>query len=171
MVATSTCDKAHPNYRGHTKFSQPTLILSCHVRWCQVSSYYLNNYKIQFVLTFASVISETASRIVTYDIPPDSAWSVEGQSLINTGLWKARGLIKAKIVFALLPQAELGRTGQQIWAGCLKECAAAAVSLFSYCTHTLSAAVQNRDEKTRMREDMNCYLFLPTEKPNACFLK
>ena len=66
------------------------------------------------------------------------------------------------------------RSGQAALGVCARArhaVAAAAVSLFSYCTHTLSAAVQNRDEKTRMREDMNCYLFLPTEKPNACFLK
>ena len=34
---------------------------------------HLNNYKILFVLTFERNNSETASRIVTYDIPPDSA--------------------------------------------------------------------------------------------------
>ena len=41
-------------------------------------SCYLNNYKILFVLTFAGVFSETANRIVTYDIPADSAWNVDG---------------------------------------------------------------------------------------------
>ena len=98
----------------------------------------------------------------------------------RTSLLKAIGCKKGQNRFC---PAATGRTGQQIWAGCLRSVRACGrpagqlwqqqyvVSLFPYCTHTLSAAVQNRDEKTRMREDMNCYLFLPTEKPNACFLK
>ena len=96
----------------------------------------------------------------------------------RTGLLKAIGCKKGQNLFC---HAATGRTGQN-WAADLgrlpQECArarpagrpavaAAAVSLFPYCTHTLSAAVQNRDEKTRMKQDMNCYLFSPTEKPNA----
>ena len=93
----------------------------------------------------------------------------------RTSLLKAIGCKKGQNRFC---PAATGRTGQN-WAGCLRSVrarsagrpavAAAAVSLFPYCTHTLSAAVQNRDEKTRMREDMNCYLSLPTEKPKHVF--
>ena len=88
----------------------------------------------------------------------------------KTSLLKAIGCKKGQNRFC---PAATGRIGQK-WAADLgrlsQECArarpagrpavaAAAVSLLPYCTHTLSAAVQNRDEKTRMREDMNCYFF------------
>ena len=97
----------------------------------------------------------------------------------RTGLLKAIGCKKGQNRFC--PTAT-GRTGQN-WAGCLTGvCAraagrpavvAAAVSLFPLsplCTHILSAAVQNRDEKYRMREDMNCFLVLSTQK-TKCILK
>ena len=38
----------------------------------------------------------------------------------------------------------------------------------SLCTHLLSAAFQNRDEKNRMREDMNCNLVLKPKPKNKC---
>ena len=39
----------------------------------------------------------------------------------------------------------------------------------SLCTHILCEVVKNRDEKNRMRGDMNCKLVLSTQKLNACF--
>ena len=41
----------------------------------------------------------------------------------------------------------------------------------SLCTHILCEAVKNRDEKNRMRGDMNCNLVLSTQKLNACLKK
>ena len=41
----------------------------------------------------------------------------------------------------------------------------------SLCTHILCEAVKNRDEKNRMRGDMNCTLVLSTQKTKCMFKK